>query len=41
MSEVKDEGTAAPRLKKPERNLVEFWACAWNDLLSDDHQARI
>ena len=41
MSEVKDEGTAAPRLKKPERNQVEFRACAWNDLLSDDHQARI
>jgi transposase len=30
-----------PRLKRPERDQIEFRACCWNDLLPDDHQARI
>lgn len=31
----------SPRLKMPERDQVEFRACRWNDLLPEDHQARI
>lgn len=31
----------APRLKTPQRDQVEFRACCWNDLLPEDHQARI
>ena len=34
-----DSGTA--RLKRPQRNQIEFRACCWNDLLPADHQARI
>ena len=34
-----DSGT--PRLKRPQRNQIEFRACCWNDLLPADHQARI
>jgi len=30
-----------PRLRWANRRQVEFRACAWNDLLPDDHQARI
>jgi len=30
-----------PRRKLPERDQIEFRACCWNDLLPDDHQARI
>jgi len=35
------EGLGRPRLKCVERDQVEFRACCWNDLLPDDHQARI
>jgi transposase len=31
----------SPRLKLPQRDQVEYRACSWNDLLPDDHQARI
>lgn len=34
-------GAGTPRVKSPERNQVEFRACCWNDLLPQDHQARI
>lgn len=30
-----------PRVQVPQREQVEFRACCWNDLLPDDHQARI
>lgn len=29
------------RVKLPERDQIEFRACSWNDLLPDDHQARV
>ena len=38
-AEVRPPGT--PRLRWANRRQVEFRACAWNDLLPDDHQARI
>jgi transposase len=31
----------APRLKSPQRDQVELRTCCWNDLLPEDHQARI
>jgi transposase len=34
-----DAGT--PRLKQAQRDQIEFRACSWNDLLPDDHQARL
>jgi transposase len=34
-------GTGTPRLKRPQRDQIEFRACCWNDLLPEDHQARI
>ncbi len=34
-------GPGRPRLKRPQRNQVEFRACCWNDLLPDEHQARV
>ena len=37
--EVLPPGT--PRLRSANRRQIEFRACAWNDLLPDDHQARI
>jgi transposase len=40
MSEITDDG-GTPRVKTPERDQVEFRACSWNDLLPEDHQARI
>lgn len=40
-SEAREAGVGTPRLKSPERDQVEFRACSWNDLLPDDHQARI
>ncbi len=30
-----------PRLRSPNRQQIEFRACAWNDLLPEDHEARI
>ena len=30
-----------PRLRRANRRQIEFRACAWNDLLPDDHEARI
>jgi transposase len=30
-----------PRLKTAQRDQVEFRACSWNDLLPEDHQARL
>lgn len=43
MSEITEvlPDVGSPRLKTPERNQVEFRACCWNDLLPDDHQARV
>jgi transposase len=38
-NETEDWGR--PRLRCVERDQVEFRACCWNDLLPDDHQARI
>jgi transposase len=35
------EGRGRPRLRCAERDQVEFRAFAWNELLPDDHQARI
>jgi hypothetical protein len=32
---------ATPRLSVPERSQIEFQAFCWNDLLPEDHQARI
>jgi len=34
-------GTGTPRVKCPQRDQVEYRACCWNDLLPEDHQARI
>lgn len=36
-----EEGAGSPRVKSPQRDQVEFRAASWNDLLPDDHQARI
>ena len=36
-----DAGVGTPRVKRPEREQVEFRACCWNDLLPPEHQARI
>ena len=41
MSEIMDHGAGTPRVKSPQRDQVEFRAASWNDLLPDDHQARI
>lgn len=43
MPQQVDVGTDAgiPRLKQAQRDQVEFRACSWNDLLPDDHQARL
>jgi transposase len=40
MSEITDDG-GTPRVKTAERDQIEFRACSWNDLLPDDHPARI
>jgi len=34
-------GAGTPRVKRPQRDQIEFRACCWNDLLPEDHQARI
>jgi len=34
-------GTGTPRVKWPQRDQIEFRACCWNDVLPEDHQARI
>lgn len=34
-------GVGQPRLKAPNRSQIEFRACSWDDLLPEDHQARI
>lgn len=34
-------GGGRPRLRSAEREQVQFRACCWNDLLPEDHQARI
>lgn len=31
----------SPRLRQANRRQIEFRACSWNDLLADDHDARI
>ena len=36
-----DAGVEKPRIKRPERTQIAFRACCWNDLLPDDHPARI
>lgn len=41
MPEISETSGGIPRLKLAERDQVEFRACTWNDLLPDDHQARI
>jgi len=35
------EAVGTPRFKPPDRSQIEFRACCWNDLLPEDHQARI
>jgi transposase len=39
--EPADGGGGTPRLRTANREQVEYRACAWNDLLPDDHQARM
>ena len=34
-------GAGTPRVKRPQRDRIEFRACCWNDLLPEGHQARI
>jgi transposase len=34
-------GGGTPRVKCPQREQIAFRACCWNDLLPEDHQARI
>lgn len=34
-------GSGEARVKRPQRDQVAFRACCWDDLLPDDHQARI
>ncbi len=34
-------GTGTPRVNRPQRDQIEYRSCCWNDLLPDDHQARI
>jgi transposase len=36
-----EEVGGSPRLRAASREQIEFRACCWNDLLPDDHQARI
>jgi transposase len=36
-----DAGAGTPRLRQPERKQIEFRACCWDDLLPEDHPARI
>lgn len=36
-----DGGSGTPRLRVAERRQIEFRACCWDDLLSDDHEARM
>jgi len=40
-SEPAGSGGGTPRLRTANREQIEYRACAWNDLLPDDHQARI
>jgi transposase len=39
--EAAAEAVGTPRFKPPDRSQIEFRACCWNDLLPEDHQARI
>jgi len=43
MTDCTDVGAGAgtPRVKGPQRRQVEYRACCWDDLLPEDHQARI
>lgn len=34
-------GAGTPRIKRAQRDQVEFRACCWNDLLPEGHQARL
>jgi transposase len=36
-----DELFGTPRFKAPDRSQIEWRSCCWNDLLPDDHQARV
>jgi len=36
-----ETGGGTPRVKRPQRDQIEFRACCWNDLLPEDHQARV
>lgn len=36
-----EAASGSPRVSRPQRDQVEFRACCWNDLLPEDHQARI
>lgn len=36
-----DDTVGTPRLRAANRQQIEFRACCWNDLLPEDHQARI
>ena len=35
------DAVGQPRFQAPNRTQIEFRACCWNDLLPDDHPARI
>jgi transposase len=38
---LQDVPPGTPRLRQANRRQIEFRACSWNDLLPEDHQARI
>ena len=40
-SDSATEQGGVPRFKPPDRLQIEYRACCWNDLLPEDHQARI
>lgn len=40
-SAERPRATGKPRLRMANREQVEFRACCWNELLAEDHQARI
>ena len=35
------DAVGTPRLEQPQREQIEYRACCWDDLLPEDHQARI
>lgn len=41
VAEEPDDSSGTPRLRTANREQIEFRACCWNDMLAEDHQARI